>query len=233
MVDHRAFYESRADDYERLVSAEDADGTLGPALDGLLSLDGAEVLEVGAGTGRLTRLLLDRGARVVACEPAAPMRARAPAHPRLEMRAVAVEDLVVEPGRFDLAIAGWVLGHFVSWHAPRGLEVIGAALDRMSAAVRPGGVVAVIETLGTGSTEPRAPDAGLAAYYAWLERDRGFARAVLATDYAFPDVETAAGVTGAFFGPDFAARVRREGWARVPERTGLWSLRVRSSVVAR
>lgn len=225
MVDHRSFYEARAGEYDALVSAEDADGTLGPALERLVRLDGADVLEIGAGTGRLTRLLLERGAGVVACEPAAAMRElalRRLPHARLEMRAGGVEDLVVEAGRFDLAIAGWVLGHFVSWHAPDGLAKIGAALDRMTAALRPGGVVAVIETLGTGTTDARPPDAGLAAMYAWLEQERGLTRTVLATDYAFPDVETAASVTGAFFGADFAARVRREGWSRVPERTGLW-----------
>jgi SAM-dependent methyltransferase len=226
MVDHRDFYAARADDYERLVSAEDAGGALGPALGALLPLDGARVIEIGAGTGRLTELLLERGACVVACEPAAAMREvarRRLASDRLELRAEGVEDLVVGDARFDLAIAGWVLGHFVEWHAPRGLEVIGAALDRMTAALRPGGVLAVIETLGTGETEPRPPTPGLAAYYAWLEQERGLSRTVLVTDYAFADVETAATVTGAFFGQDFAARVRRERWARVPERTGLWT----------
>jgi hypothetical protein len=95
----------------------------------------------------------------------------------------------------------------------------------MASGLVPGGVVAVIETLGTGQTEPAPPTQGLADYYAWLERERGFQRIVLRTDYAFPDPDTAASVAGAFFGAAFAQRVRRERWARIPECTGLWWLR--------
>jgi hypothetical protein len=95
----------------------------------------------------------------------------------------------------------------------------------MEAALAPGGVLVIIETLGTGETRPAPPTPGLAEYHEWMERERGLRRAVLRTDYAFADVETAASVTGAFFGGEFAARVLREGWARVPECTGLWSRR--------
>ena len=141
---------------------------------------------------------------------------------RVEFHAVTVQELSVPARQFDLAIAGWVLGHFVAWHADRWREEIGQALGRMGAALRPGGVLAIIETLGSGAREPCPPTPGLGAYYDWLERERGFARTVLRTDYSFPDVERAAAVTGAFFGPDFAARVRQEQWVRVPECTGLW-----------
>ncbi|MBI2895495.1 MAG: class I SAM-dependent methyltransferase [Deltaproteobacteria bacterium] len=236
MVDHRHVYAAAADDYDRLVEAEDADGRLGPALDSIAALEGADVLEVGVGTGRITRLLLDRGARVVGCEPAAAMRqvalsrlAAAVASRRLELLPLAVQDLVVDPSSFDLALAGWVLGHFVSWHAPRWRDEIGAALDRMVQALRPSGTLVVIETLGTGETRPRPPDAGLAEYQAWLEDDRGFVRTVIRTDYRFDDVETAARVTGRFFGDAFAERVRNERWTTVPECTGIW---VRSDAVA-
>ena len=95
----------------------------------------------------------------------------------------------------------------------------------MDQALRPGGAVAIIETLGTGETEPAAPTPGLADYYDWLEKERGFQREVLRTDYVFPDVDTAASVTGCFFGPEFAERVRAERWTRIPECTGLWSRR--------
>jgi SAM-dependent methyltransferase len=231
-VDYHRVYAEQADDYERLVTAEDADQRLLPALAGLVDLQGAAVLEVGVGTGRVTEVLLGAGARVVGCEPAAAMLAvarrrlaRFPAA-SCELHCVGVQEFEMAPGRFDLAVAGWVLGHFVEWFAPRWRAEIGRALDRMLAALAPGGALVVIETLGTGQVEPAPPTAGLAEYYGWLEGERGFQRAVLRTDYAFPDVETAASVTGAFFGADFAARVRQHGWARVPECTGIWWLRL-------
>jgi hypothetical protein len=80
----------------------------------------------------------------------------------------------------------------------------------------------IIETLGTGETTPRPPAAHLEEYYSWLENDRGFAKQVLRTDYQFSDSDTAARATEFFFGTEFAVRVREEGWARVPECTGLW-----------
>src|SRR5688572_27539259 len=76
-VDHRLVYAGRADDYDRLVRAEDADRRLLPALSELVRLERARVLELGVGTGRVTGLLLDAGASVVGCEPSPAMLATA------------------------------------------------------------------------------------------------------------------------------------------------------------
>jgi ubiquinone/menaquinone biosynthesis C-methylase UbiE len=228
-VDHRRVYADQAEDYDLLVSAEDADGQLLPAIAALVPLPGARVLEIGVGTGRITELLVASGARVVGCEPSAAMLEvarrkldRFPDH-GCELHPLTVQEFSPAGAEFDLAIAGWVLGHFVEWFAGSWRDEIGRALDRMQDALRPGGVLCVIETLGTGHTEPTPPTPELAEYYEWLERDRGMTRTAVRTDYAFPDVETAAAVTGGFFGRAFADRVQREGWARVPECTGLWT----------
>jgi len=99
---------------------------------------------------------------------------------------------------------------------------VGRALAEMRRALEPGAPLVVIETLGTGSETPAPPNPGLAEYYAWLEA-QGFARMTIRTDYRFASVDDAATVTGFFFGPTFAERVRAQGWARVPECTGIWS----------
>ena len=80
----------------------------------------------------------------------------------------------------------------------------------------------MIETLGTGEERPRPPSPELAEYYAWLEGEQGMERLAIRTDYRFPDAAAAARATGFFFGGEFAARVQREGWSRIPECTGLW-----------
>ena len=69
---------------------------------------------------------------------------------------------------------------------------------------------------------PRPPTPELAEYYAWLESVQGMRRTWIRTDYRFSDCETAARATAFFFGDEFAARVRRQGWSRIPECTGLW-----------
>jgi len=228
MVDHQRIYAERAEDYDRLVAVEDCDGRLLPAIRDLVSLEGASALEVGVGTGRVTRLLVAAGARVVGCEPAEAMLAVAKKNlagltaGAVELSCCRAQDFEIPAGAFHLAIAGWVFGHFVTWFALGWREEIGAALDRMLAGLRPGGALVIIETLGTGATVPRPPNDALAGYYDWLERERGFARVELRTDYLFADVEEAARVTGGFFGDVFAQLVLRERWVRVPECTGLW-----------
>jgi SAM-dependent methyltransferase len=56
--------------YDRLASAEQ----LHPGIAGWLPRDVDRIAEVGAGTGRLTMELIERGQRVVAVEPALPLR---------------------------------------------------------------------------------------------------------------------------------------------------------------
>jgi hypothetical protein len=92
----------------------------------------------------------------------------------------------------------------------------------MARALRPGGALIVIETLGTGLEEARPPSPELAEYYAWLEGERGFSRRAIRTDYKFADASKAASAMGFFFGDAFAEEIRRKGWARVPEYTGVW-----------
>ncbi len=63
-------YRLEPDLYDRLASAE----RLHPAILGWLPRSAERIVEVGAGTGRLTLDLVDRGCEVVAVEPATPLR---------------------------------------------------------------------------------------------------------------------------------------------------------------
>jgi ubiquinone/menaquinone biosynthesis C-methylase UbiE len=186
-------------------------------------------LELGVGTGRVTRMLLRAGASVRGCEQAAPMldvaraRLRAEAYPddRLDLVVGDAYALTFGESWADLAIAGWVFGHAVSWHPADWQSRIGHALAAMRRALRPGGRLVVIETLGTGFTEPTAPP-GLIAYQSWLESAWGLTRHAIRTDYRYESVEAAAAGMGFFFGEAMVERVRANQWSRVPECTGVW-----------
>jgi ubiquinone/menaquinone biosynthesis C-methylase UbiE len=231
-LDARAIYREHADRYDELVRAEDHLGALARALSACAPLEGAVAVEAGCGTGRVTRLLLESGARAVHAsdvEPAMLRRAQAGLREFGTRAALHLADARALPARSgvaDLALEGWAFGHFRSWLPEGWREAIGAALDELARVTRAGGTVIVVETLGTGETEPRPPNEALAELYAWLERERGFARRSIRTDYQFASVEEAARVTGFFFGDAFAARVRHERWSVVPECTGVWSRRV-------
>jgi len=71
---------------------------------------------------------------------------------------------------------------------------------------------------------PAPPSQTLADYYAWLEHEWGFARTTLSTDYEFESVEQAIEYTEFFFGPQLSEKIRANGWARLPEWTGMWRL---------
>ena len=199
-----------------------------PAIARVAGIEGATFVDVGAGTGRVTRLLLDAGARRVVAFDEAPamieVARRNLASVEGSRWSAGVADagsLPLEDGAVDHAIAGWVFGHQRSW-APDWKTSIAAGLAEMSRVVRPGGAVIVIETLGTGNEEPSPPRPELAEYYAWLETAQGMQRAWVRTDYRFPDSATAIELTSFFFGAELADRVRRSATARLPECTGLW-----------
>ena len=85
------------------------------AIQALVDLDGKRVLEVGCGTGRLTRWLAARAASVYAFDPdeasIAQARASLAAEHRDRVR-FAVHDaqaLDLPRRRFDLALCGWSL----------------------------------------------------------------------------------------------------------------------------
>lgn len=216
MTDYQRIYRERAEDYQRLIAAEDAGGALLPAIAEVAPrLD--RVLDVGAGTGRISRLVAQRGAEVVAIDRS---RAMLEVARRLVPGArLAVADagaLPVARGWASAAIAGWVFGHQRSWNPDGWQSSIARCLDEMERALAPGGVAIVIETLGTGVDTPR-PSRELAEYHAWLEQERGFARRELRTDYAFASADEARALCGFFFGDTVAVH-----GPAVPECTGLW-----------
>jgi SAM-dependent methyltransferase len=126
--------------YDRLATAEH----LHPGVIGWLPATVDRIVEVGAGTGRLTMDLLGRGREIVAIEPVAPFRrilerkiAQAGRAGRVRVTHGFFDRLPVASGRADLVVACSVLTPATR----HGGEV---GLAEMERACRPGGCVAVI-----------------------------------------------------------------------------------------
>ncbi|HEU5089346.1 MAG TPA: class I SAM-dependent methyltransferase, partial [Roseiflexaceae bacterium] len=223
MPDFRSIYAQHADHYDRLVEREDFHHNLLPSLrsiaPAIASNDACRVVEFGAGTGRLTRMLAPLAASVTACDRSEHMLRYAAE--RLKRRYIDNVALVVAENehmpiadqKCELAIAGWSLGHSTDWFADRWQAVIGAALDEMWRVLAPGGTAIVIETLGTGTSEPRAPSERLQRYYDWLEQALGWRSIWIRTDYRFASQAEADELTTFFFGQAMPWQLDSQGRA--------------------
>ena len=227
-MDHfKNIYRNQAAAYHALIAAEDADGNLLRALQTITPLAGKRVLDLGSGSGRIPLLLKDLDCEMLAVDLHHAMLAEQAAqaaalHRNWPLLQADLRRLPLVPGWADVAIAGWAIGHFTGWYANWRPEMR-AALNEMRRAVKPGGTLIILETLGTGVLEPGPPNTALAAYYAWLENELGFRRQVIATDYNFGSVDLAVKLCGFFFGEELGERIQNNNWSRVPEFTGIWS----------
>ncbi len=226
MTDHYAeIYAHHAEKYERLIAREDYTGNLLAALQGITLLQELDVIDMGAGTGRLARLLAPAARSVRAFDTSAAMLAVARARLAAEGARnchVAVADhraLPVKSCSADLVISGWSICYTVVWEQDWHAE-LDRALVEMQRAARPGGVLIIVETQGTGCETP-APPESMKPYFAYLEAE-GFASTWIRTDYRFASVEETSELTRFFFKADMSGKLISHEPAILPECTGIW-----------
>jgi ubiquinone/menaquinone biosynthesis C-methylase UbiE len=224
-------YQERASAYELLVAREDHQGNLLAAIQSIFALEGAQVVEFGAGTGRVTTLLAPRAAQVWAFDLTLAM-AQVAAHKRqlsgCPNGLIAQADsrqMPLPSACADLAIEGWSFLQIAVWHMSAWRQHFGMAIDEMLRVLRPGGTAILIETLGTGVSSPNPPEQFL-PMYAYLEQERGFTRQCIRTDYRFASREETQTLMEAVFGNTMvSAWVETPQGIELPECTGIWWLK--------
>ncbi len=230
MTDHfQTIYAHHADQYEALIAREDYEGNILKTLSQIRRLDGLDVVEFGAGTGRLTLLLAPLVKSIRAYDGSQHMldvaiaKLKGSGFTHWQAEAADNRSLPAADHSADLSIQGWSFGHYCSWYPESWRDEIGKALAEMERVLRPGGTIIMLETLGTGRETPQPPTQGLADYYAWIESEHGFTRQAIRTDYQFESLAEAEKLTRFFFGAELADEVVRRNWVILPECTGVWS----------
>ena len=222
----RKIYQSEGERYEALVSREDYQGNIPSTFDEIIRVDELDIIDLGAGTGRLTLILAPRAKSIRAFDVSAEMlrvcRERLIAS-GLSNWGVAVADhrnLPVEDHSVDLVVSGWSVSYLAVWNPEQANQELDKWLLEMRRVLRKDGIIILFESLGTGNESPIRLE-HVESTYQWLDAHR-FQNKWIRTDYQFESLDEAVELAGFFFGAEMADRVRERRLVILPECTGVW-----------
>lgn len=230
----RLIYQTDAERYEALIAREDYQGNILRSLKEIVpNLSSRFVLDLGAGTGRLARLLAPHVSYVRAFDESEEMlrvcRDRFAASV-LSNWSVDVADhrhLPVENASADLVVSGWSVSYLASWGNEKWRVNLEEWMTEMKRVLRPNSFIVLYESLGTGRESPfHLPH--LAKFYPWLD-EVGFQNKWIRTDYKFESLEEAEHLSRFFFGEEMGENVLKNNWVILPECTGVWWKEINSA----
>jgi len=226
----RKIYQNDGDRYEALISREDYQGNIMKALDEIVNPDGMDILDLGAGTGRLAVMLAPRARSMRAFDASDEMlrvcrkKLEASGLSNWKVEVADHRQLPVENASADLAVSGWSVAYLHVWNPETWRGELEKWLGEMKRVLRRGSFIVLFESLGTGNDEPIELE-HLKEYYPWLD-EAGFQKKWIRTDYKFRSVEEAEELSRFFFGDELGDKVKENNWVVLPECTGVWWLRV-------
>jgi len=226
----RKIYQNDGDCYEALIAREDYEGNIIKALDEIVNVDGLDVYDLGAGTGRLAVMLAPRAKSMRAFDASEEMlrvcrqKFEASGLSNWQVDVADHRSIPVEDHSADLVVSGWSVAYLAVWNPDTWRAELEKWLGEMKRILRPGSFIVLFESLTTGSETPIQLD-HLKEYYPWLD-EVGFQNKWIRTDMKFASLDEAIELSGFFFGDEFGEKVRKNNWVILPECTGVWWLQV-------
>lgn len=226
MPKEKDVYSKHADSYDRLIQREDYQQNILAAIQGITRLEGLEVVDIGAGTGRLTRILAPHVKTIAAMDLSLAMIDVAQSilqQTGTRNWGLAVGDnacLPVKGESADLVVSGWSFCYLAVWGGDQWRARLQTGLGSIRRVLRKGGTLIILETMGTGFETPNPP-AHLDNYYQFL-KEAGFSFKWIRTDYQFASQAEAEELSEFFFGDELTEKVKQNKWVILPECTGVW-----------
>jgi len=226
----RKIYQTDGYRYEALIAREDYQGNVMKALQEIVDPDGLDILDLGAGTGRLALMLAPRAKSMRALDISEEMlrvcrqKLEASGLTNWKVDVADHRQLSVEDNSADLAVSGWSVAYLAVWNPESWRVELEKWLGEMKRVLRQNSYIVLFESLGTGNELPIELE-HLKEYYLWLD-EKKFQNKWIRTDYRFASIEEAEELSRFFFGDELGDKVKVNNWAILPECTGVWWLRV-------
>ncbi|HZY45241.1 MAG TPA: class I SAM-dependent methyltransferase [Anaerolineae bacterium] len=163
MTDFKSIYLNQAAQFDRLVTREDYHYNSLCALNHIRSMQSADIVVLGAGTGRLTLMVAPIARSILVTDASQHMLEVAAQKLRVSSSRnwqVVVGDnraLPLPDRSAEVSIAGWSLGHTCGWYPNTRRQEIDRAIQQMRRVLRRDGLSIILETLGTECELPHPP----------------------------------------------------------------------------
>lgn len=216
-------YDNHAFEYDELVSNEDYKGNLKKFLEKNIK-DGASVLELGTGTGRVTALYAKKASKIICCDRSEHMLKKTKQSlgfykDKIEYYVLDNNDIDKIKGSYDIVIEGWAFGHTVIDNSSNVEAIVDKLVQSSESKLKKGGKLIFIETMGTNTEKPNPPSPILKQFYSILKEKYSFVPSVISTDYHFKSIDEAKRVMSFFFGHEMKNSINDK---IVKEYTGIW-----------
>jgi ubiquinone/menaquinone biosynthesis C-methylase UbiE len=223
---HKMIYLEEAALYEEMISFEDAGGHFRGALLGAADWEEKSVVDLGAGTGRISRLIASQASSIALLDKS-PHMAEASLQAagwggKCSFHVADHRELPLPDCSADIIAAGWTICYLAAADSAGWEERLRLIMREIERVLRPGGDIIIMETLGTGCSEPDPPSF-LKPYFTELEKTYGFARRSVTSSFRFPSACDAERLVRFFFGAELADRTARLQTNIVPSHTGIWT----------
>ena len=228
MPSMQEIYNNHSSKYDELVTHEDYKNNLNNYLLENFNFNGKTIIELGVGTGRVTKIFIELAKEVLCYDNSLHMLDKAKFNlnqfkSKIDFIQCNNHNISSINTKADFVIEGWSFGHSIVENQ-EGIETITEKLyNDCVNLLNKNGVLIIIETLGTNVSKASVKSQPLQKFYQLLVNSYGFHKKIIRTDYSFKSNEEAKRIMSFFFGNKIGDSLNFIEKGVVKEFTGIWS----------